>query len=70
MRKNLLSALHFGSSLVVVGLLYSACSTKPAGLMVKPGDTTTGATSSTTNNTSGNGTVSGAGASNWWRREQ
>jgi len=61
MRKNLLSAFHFGSSLVVVGLLYSACSTKPSNLMVMPG-TTTGA--SANNGTSGNGTVSGAGASN------
>ena len=61
MRKNLLSAFHFGSSLVVVGLLYSACSTKPTGLAVMPG-TTTGATAST--GTSGNGTVSGGGSSN------
>jgi beta-glucosidase len=61
MRKNLLSAFRFGSGLVVVGLLHSACSTKPTGLKVTPGDTTTGASA---NNTSGNGTVSGAGASN------
>jgi beta-glucosidase len=63
MRKNLLSAFHFGSSLVVVGLLYSACSTKPPGLTVVPGTTTTGGAAN--NSTSGNGTVNnGAGASN------
>jgi len=61
MRKNLLSAFHIGSSLVVVGLLHSACSTKPTGLAVTP-VTTGGANSST--GTSGSSTVSTAGASN------
>src|SRR5689334_5604458 len=62
MRKNLLSAFHFGSSLLVVGLRYSACSTKPTGLQVMRGQTNTGSSSNV--GTSGNGTVSGAGASN------
>jgi len=61
MRKNLLSAFHFGSSLIVVGLLYSACSNKPTGLQVTPSETTTGSTNNT--GTSGNGTVNGTGAS-------
>lgn len=59
MRKNLLSALHFGSGLVVVGLLHSACSTKPNNLTVTPSNT---GASATTN--AGSGTVNGAGASN------
>jgi len=63
MRKKLLSAFHFGSGLVVVGLLHSACSTKPSGLAVMPGGTTANGSTSNTG-TSGNGTVSGAGASN------
>lgn len=59
MRKNLLSALHFGSGLVVVGLLHSACSTKPNNLTVTPANT---GASATTN--AGSGNVNGAGASN------
>jgi len=59
MRKNLLSAFQLGSGLVVVGLLHSACSTKPNNLTVTPANT---GASATTN--AGAGTVNGAGASN------
>ena len=62
MRKKLLSAFQFGSSLVVVGLLYSACSTRPTGLMVTPSNTNTGGSANT--GTSGNGVVNTAGSSN------
>ena len=58
MRKNLLPALHFGSSLVVVALLHSACSTRPTNLTVTP--VTTGG--SATSTSAGAGTVSGGGA--------
>jgi beta-glucosidase len=58
MRKNLLSALHLGSSLVVVLLLHSACSTRPTNLTVTPA--TTGG--SAVNTTGGAGIVSGGGA--------
>src|SRR5687767_11302881 len=51
MRKNLLSALHASSSLLVVALLYSACSTRPTGR-----DVTSGSTAGT------NGSIPGAGA--------
>ncbi|RYZ10287.1 MAG: hypothetical protein EOO73_01555 [Myxococcales bacterium] len=74
MRKHSISALHLGSGLVVVTLLYSACSTRPSGVNVTPGGTAgasstvgggsgsmPGATGGSAVGTGGSGTSTGGG---------
>jgi beta-glucosidase len=61
MQRKLRSAVHVGSCLIVLGLLYPACSNKPS-LKVIPSDASAG--TSANPGSSGNGTMSGAGAAN------
>jgi beta-glucosidase len=58
MRNKSISALHLGSSLLVLSFVYSACSTRPTGLMV----TETGG--GTTGTMTGGGSSSVAGSGN------
>jgi beta-glucosidase len=60
MRKNLLAVLHASSSLIVITLLYSACSTRPAGR-----DVSSNSNAGVSNNNPGAGAMSsGGGAAN------
>ncbi len=59
MRKNLPSVLHASSSLLVIALLHSACSTRPAGR-----DVTSGTNGGSSSNNPGGGAQSSGGAAN------